>query len=374
MKRRNLLIGIAATAAVGTVAVSTLQNYSSAPQSIKLGAILPLTGQNARYGTWIKEGLEMAKDEVNSSNGINGKKLEIVYEDDQANPAMAASAMQKLVNIDKVPVVYGSWASSSVLAQAPIAEKAKVVVMAEAISPKIRDAGDYIFRMQPDARYYIRQLVPFIYKDAKLKKVAILNVNNDFGTDQAKVFAEEFVKLGGVVVAQDKFEQNATDFKTELLKIKEKNPEAIFVPAYTEIAIVLKQARELGMKQQFIASVPFENPDIIKTAGNTAEGVIYPHHFDAGSTEKSVQTYQDKYKAKFGHVSEGLAALSYDGMKIIIETIKTCGEDSTCIKDKLYKVNNFDGVTGKTSFDDRGDVVKSILIKTVKDGRFVKIR
>ena len=190
MKRRNLLIGLAATAAVGTVAVSTLQQ-SSVPQSIKLGAILPLTGQNARYGTWIKEGLEMAKDEVNSSNGINGKKLEIVYEDDQANPAMAATAMQKLVNIDKVPVVYGSWASSSVLAQAPIAEKAKVVVMAEAISPKIRDAGDYIFRMQPDARYYIRQLVPFIYKNAKLKTVAILNVNNDFGTDQARVFAEE---------------------------------------------------------------------------------------------------------------------------------------------------------------------------------------
>jgi branched-chain amino acid transport system substrate-binding protein len=106
--------------------------------------------------------------------------------------------------------------------------------------------------------------------------VSILYINNDFGSDQAKVFTEERTKLGGNVLSSDAFEQGATDFKTELTKIKAKNPDAIFAPGYAELAIILKQAKELGMKQQFFASVPFENPQIIQAAGNAAEGVIYP--------------------------------------------------------------------------------------------------
>jgi branched-chain amino acid transport system substrate-binding protein len=161
-------------------------------KEIRIGAILPLSGASAQYGTWIKEALELGREEINEKGGINGKQLKIIYEDDQADPKVAANAMQKLTTVDKVPVVYGSWASSAVLAQAPIAEKTHTVLIGEAISPKIRDAGDYVFRMQPDARYYIRQLVPFVFNNMNVRRVSILYVNNDFGIDQAKVFAEEF--------------------------------------------------------------------------------------------------------------------------------------------------------------------------------------
>ena len=338
--------------------------------TITIGAVLPLSGKAAQYGKWIQEGLELGKDQINDQGGINGKKLAIIYEDDAANPKDAASAMQKLTKINKVPVVYGSWASSCVLAQAPIAEQSRTVLIAEAISPKIRDAGDYVFRMQPDARYYIRQLVPFVFDQMGARSICILYVNNDFGLDQAEVFDIEFVKLGGRVLHSEGYDPQTSDFRTQLLKVKGNQPDAVFVPGYAELGLILKQARELGMSQRFIGSVPSENPDIIETAGEAAEGLIYPHHFNPNSMDGVVKDYQNAYKERYGRLSEGFAALAYDGIRIIADVLREVGESPEDIKNELYTVRDFRGVTGRTAFDDHGDTVKDIVIKIIKEGRF----
>jgi branched-chain amino acid transport system substrate-binding protein len=149
----SISLVVLCTLALVTLLFTPGCSKKSEPNEIKIGAILPLTGTSAQYGKWIQEALELGKEEINSKGGINGKSLVIVYEDDQADPKIAANAMQKLITLDKVPLVYGSWASSCVLAQAPIAESTKIVLIGEAISPKIRDAGDYTFRMQPDVLY-----------------------------------------------------------------------------------------------------------------------------------------------------------------------------------------------------------------------------
>lgn len=351
--------------------VAGCKKRESARQDVvSIGAILPLSGDNAKYGKWIQEGLELGRAEINERGGVAGKRLDIIYEDDQAQAKIAASAMQKLAAIDKVPIVFGSWASSSVLAQAPIAENTKTIVMAEAISPQIRDAGDYVFRIQPDARLYLRELVPFVRDRLGVTRICILYVNNDFGVDQAKVFQSEFEKRGGRVLSSEGFSQGSTDLRTQLAKIQSLDPEAVFMPAYTEAGYILKQAKELGMKQRFIASVPFENPDILKIAGSAADGVIYPHHFDPESSDPLVKEYEAKYNAKYGRDSEGFAALAYDGIRIIAETLTQCGSDTSCIKSRLYDVKGFPGVTGPTTFDDHGDVIKPIVIKTVRQRKF----
>ena len=318
------------------------------------GAILPLSGPTAQYGKWIKEGLELAKEQVNTDGGIGGVPLRIIYEDDQATPRLAASAMQKLAEVDKVPFVFGSWASSSVLAQAPIAEKNEVVVMAEAVSPKIRDAGEYTFRIQPDGQYYMQILAPFVFNKMKLRKIAIIYVNNDFGVDLAAKFKEIFIGLGGGIVSENGFKQGKTDLRTELSLALASNPDAIFAPTYTEIGYLLKQAKELGAKIPFIAAATFENPSILNIAQNTAEGVVYPHHFDALSINPKAQQYQVAYKAKYGRLSEGFAVLAYDGIHIIAGIFNKCNRDTLCIKEELYKVKNYPGVTGTTSFDKKG--------------------
>jgi len=371
---KKLLSGLIGVVVIGSLLLFGITSCKKKePETIKIGAILPLSGQSAQYGIWIQEALELGVEKINSKGGINGRLLKIIYEDDQADPKIAATAMEKLTTINKVPIVFGSWASSCVLAQAPIAERTHTPILAEAISPKIREAGDYIFRIQPDARYYIRKLVPFIYNELGLRKISILFVNNDFGIDQANVFEEEFTKLGGKILSKEGFTQGSTDFKTELLKIKTKNPQGIFVPGYTEVAIILKQAKELGMVQQFFASVPFENPEIIKAAGGSAEGVIYPHHFDPEAENELTREYQRDYIKKYGRKSEGFAALAYDGIMITAKVLEICN-NGECIKNELYKIKDFKGVTGTTSFDEAGDVIKPIIIKTVKNGQFIKLK
>ena len=197
-------------------------------KEIKIGAILPLSGYAAQYGKWIQEALELARERTNKHGGIRGRKLEIIYEDDQAIPTIAANAMNKLCKVNKVPVVIGSWASSCVLAQAPIANRTHTVLIALAASPKIRDAGDYIFRVAPDARLPLPKLVSFIIKRGD-KTIAILYINNDFGKDQAAVFKEKFERAGGIIVMSEAYNSKSLDFRTLLTKVKQLKPDGIFL-------------------------------------------------------------------------------------------------------------------------------------------------
>jgi branched-chain amino acid transport system substrate-binding protein len=351
--------------------LSACKHQTVTPLSI--GAILPLSGPSGQYGKWAQNGLELAREEINAEGGINGHPLEIIYEDDQATPRLAASAMQKLATVDKVPIVFGSWSSSSTLAEAPIAEQSHVVVISLGASSQIREAGDYIFRMFPDGRIFMRSLAPFAYKRLGLRRVAILYVNNDFGIDLAKSFRADFEAQGGTIVSEDGFKQGETDFRSLLTKARTAKPDGYFVPAYTEIAQLLKQAKGLGIKSQFMAVATFDNPDILQVAGDSAEGVIYPYYFDPASQASAVQQYQAKYEKHFGKQSEGFAALSYDGLKILALALRQCGSDANCVKRYLYDLKPYHGVTGTTEFDDKGDVVKPILMKTVDKGRFVPV-
>jgi len=351
-----------------TIGGCTMKNKDNI---VKIGAILPLSGSNAMYGKWIKEGLELKREEINRKVGGDNIKVEIIYEDDKAQPTFAVNALNKLISVDKISIVFGSWASSSVLAEAPIAEKNKVIVMAEAISPKIRDAGDYIFRIQPDARYYLKKLVPYVFDNLKLRKIAILYVNNDFGVDQKDIFSNIFTELGGKITMIEAFKQGDIDFRTQLLKIKKTHPDGIFIPAYIESGYIVKQAKELGIVAQLIGSVPFENPDILSIAKETANGVIYPHHFDAYSEDSIVKSYQKMYKEKYGMDSEGFAALAFDGLGVLYDVITKCSSNTECIKNELYKVS-YKGVTGIIKFDNKGDVISNVIIKEVMAGKFVK--
>jgi branched-chain amino acid transport system substrate-binding protein len=135
----------------------------------------------------------------------------------------------------------------------------------------------------------------------------------------------------------------------------------------------MKQARELNIKTQFLGSAPMENPEIITIAGGASEGAIYPHHFDPDSPDPKVKKFEDEYRIRYGKQVEGYAALAYDGLYVIAYVIRSAGENRNAIKDSLYEVKNFPGVTGYTSFDDHGDVVKPIVIRMIKNGLFVTI-
>lgn len=344
-------------------------------ETIKIGAILPFTGTEASWGADAREGIELAAEEINSAGSIEGKKIEIIFEDGQCKPAPAATAAQKLISVDNVHVIIGEICSSATLAIAPIAENSRTVLISPgSASPKITQAGDYIFRNWISDAFTGKKMAQLSYKDLAFKELAVLYINNEWGTGLKDSFEIEFKKLGGKILASEAVEQDAKDFRTQLAKIKAKKPKAIFMPVYyIEAALILKQAKELGIDAQFLSGDSVEKPELIETAGELAEGIIFAAPFyDAESKEEKIRNFVNKYESRYGRKPGVVAAHAYDAMNIIVLALQQCKTAyGPCIKEALYKMKDFPGITGTTSFDSNGDATKTIILKTVRNGKFV---
>ncbi|NOR44458.1 MAG: ABC transporter substrate-binding protein, partial [Candidatus Delongbacteria bacterium] len=271
---------------------------------IKIGAILPLTGDAAKYGEIAKNGIELALDEINSEGGINGKNIVMVYEDTKGDPKLGVTAIQKLITINKVKAIIGDLFSSVTLAVAPIANKNKIVLLSPASSsPKITNAGDFIFRNCPSDVYEGSVMANHAYDILNYRKVALLYINNDYGLGIKNVFGKVFSEKGGAIVTEEAFDQNSNDFKSQLLKIKNKNPEAIYLVGYKKMGHILKQTKEMGIQSQFLSTVMFEDPEILEIAKNSAEGVIYSASaFNPESDESLIQDFVQSYENKYNQV------------------------------------------------------------------------
>lgn len=379
MSRKSIIIGVVAVlVAVGLgIWLGVFPPWGGQANEIKIGAILPLTGDGAKYGEEARNGIDLAVEEINAKGGVDGRKVRIIYEDDQGTSTAAVNAFNKLVTVDKVPVIIGPMYSSTTLAVAPIAERAKVVVLSpSASSPKVTQAGDYIFRNWPSDVYEGGEMAKFAHERLGLKRAAILTVNLDYGIGLTEVFSKEFTDLGGQVVVVEKYEQGATDFRTQLTKIQATNPDGLYLPGYyTEIALILIQAKELGINVQFLSCVGFDNPKSLELAGEAAEGVIFARPaYDPESKAEPVASFVQSFKSRYGLVPGTYAAHAYDAMRIVAEAIRKGGYQSEGIKKALYAIRNFPGVTGETSIDENGDVSKPSQIMKVEGGKFVNAK
>lgn len=345
-------------------------------KTINIGVISSLTGTVSPYGVRAWEGIQLATDEINSSGGILGKKIKLLVEDDKSSSSDAVSAFNKLVNVNKVPVVLGPIGSSQAMACAPIANERKVVEFSPAAAtPDYTNTGDYTFRNRASATLEVETMADIALKNLGMKKVAILYINNDVGTSFYPVFQKKFESDGGTIVGIESFDQGSTDIRTQLIKIKNMNPDGVYLIGHvTESGYALKQARELGLKMRFIGHLALEGPDLFKIAGNAAEGVIYTATgYDAHSTNPKVKAFEEKYRSKYNKDGDIFAATAYDAVYILKKAIEEGGYDAEGIKNALYRIKDFPGVTGSTTFDKNGDVKKPIMVKMVKDQKFVVV-
>jgi len=344
-------------------------------KEIKIGVILPLTGEMASHGEDAKKGITLAIELKNQEGGINGKKIVAIFEDDKMNPQNGVSAFRKLTTIDKVQVVIGGLGSSVALAIAPIAQKQNVVFISPTAShPRLPLVGDYIFRIWASDIFEGKQMAKYAYNKLKLRKVSILFVNNDFGRGISKIFSQEFKSLGGQILTKDSYEQGDTDFRAQLYRIKKANPDAIYLPGYyQEVARILKQIKELGIKSQPLSTTPVENPKLIELAGNAADGLIYTRPaFDPKRPTKKYREFMSLFKKRYG-VDPGIAAAyAFDATNVILECIQKVGYSAPRIKKALLKIKDYEGATGKISFDSHGDVIRDFDLFIVKNGKFIK--
>jgi len=342
-------------------------------ESLRIGAILSLTGSAAQYGKWSQNGIELAVSEINSAGGVDGKPLEIIYEDDASVPGSAVSAAKKLIAIDHVSAIIGPLTSSSVLAAAPVAEAGRVVLLSPCgSSPKITEAGDYIFRNWPSDNFEGSAMADFLAQQLHFKRVVVVAMNNEYGIGLRDVFVPRAKELGLQILDVMSFEQGATDFRAQAARVAELKPDVVYAPGHArEVAMLIRQSREIGVKAVFVSGVAFGDPDVFTIAGSAADGTYFTApSFDPTSQAEIVKKFQASYAKRFHTPGEVFAGHAYDAVRILAKAFRDAGGDAAKVKDALYAIKHFPGVTGDTTFDKNGDVTKPVTIKVANGGSF----
>lgn len=343
---------------------------------IKIGVFEPMTGANAAGGALEIEGIKLANELYPE---VLGKKIELVLSDNKSDKVEAASAAARLVEKDKVSAIIGSWGSSFSMAAGDIVKNAKVpAVAASATNPLVTLGNEYYFRVCFIDPFQGTVMANYAYNKLGAKKVAIImEVSNDYAVGLSKYFTDAFKKLTGdpnSIVEVSNYNTGDQDFTAQLTNIKAKNPDVIFAPGnFTESALIIKQARNLGITTQFIGGDTWETPELIDIGGKDVEGVIFSTTF---TSEKSLtpesNKFLDAYRKKYNKEPAAATALGYDAYILIVDAIEKAGTaDSVKIQEALAKTQGFEGAAGVINLDQNRDAVKSAVIKTIKDGKFI---
>ncbi len=333
---------------------------------IKVGVYGDTTGATSSFGVSTKNGIQLAFDEINAAGGVNGRKLQMIFEDDQGTPEKAKTVISKLVNQDKVVAVLGEVASSNSLAAAPVAQEAKVpMISPSSTNPKVTEVGDYISRVCFIDPFQGSVMAKFAANTLKAKTAAILGDNSsDYSKGLTQFFEQEFTKLGGTIINKQTYAQKDQDFKAQLTQMRDQKPDVIYVPGYYgEVGIIAKQARELGMNQPLLGGDGWDSPELWKLGGASLKPAYISNHYSADNPAPEIQNFVKAYQAKFNVAPDSLAALAYDSAKVLADAIKRAGgTDSVKLKDAINATKNFAGVTGTISLDANRNAVKSAVV------------
>ena len=367
---------------VGLALALALTTGATAQQtSYKFGLAMPLTGGQATYGNDQVKAAEWAVDEINKKGGINGKKLEMIVLDTQADPQVGIQAVNRMISVDKVAVFVTAW-SGVVKAVAPIANDNKVVELSVgANSPDISQLGDYVYTTFPLADVDIRAVANYSAKDMGKKKAAVLFINNETGIGSATVYRDTFTKAGGQVVAYEAYDQKATDFTGPLLKIRAANPEIIHLQGLVaESPQVIAQARQLGITVPITSYSGIYNQKLIEQLGAAAENVIATSLAPGVEDSPLVKDYVDRWVKDVGRAPNGLPYTQYlyDAPALITAVftsldkkgITPTGEN---FRKEMLAIKSFDlPLTGKITFSEDHTVNKPVYLVEVKNGKWTK--
>ena len=379
LSRRTWMRGLAAVAVAAAFGAA---GNAAAQQTLKFGLAMPLTGSQSSYGKDQIKAAEWAVEDINAKGGVNGKKLEMIVMDTQADPTIGINAVNKLINVDKVPVFVTAW-SAVVKAVAPVANREKVLELSiGANAPEISKLGDYVYTAFPLADVDVTALANYTAKTLKHKSVAILYANNDSGVEAAKVYRTVFEQNGGKVVAYETYDPKATDFTGMLLKVKTSNPEFIHLHGLVaDMPIVIAQMRQLGITARVSTYAGGYNPQMVEKAGKGAEGLIVTSLAPNESQNKNVGPYIERWKKAENRIPNGMPYTQYlyDAPYLVAALFVYLDKNKMAhtgenMRKALLSQKTFElPTTGKLVVNDDHTVRKPVNLLTVKDGQFVPL-
>lgn len=370
---KKIILGVVVVVLVVWGTWTLLGNQGASGDTYKIGVTAPLSGDAAVYGEPARNMIQIAADEINAAGGINGKKLEIVSEDDKCNGKEGANAMQKLVNVDKVAVVIGSMCSSATLAAIPVAESGKVAVFSPgASSPDLTGKSRYFSRDYPSDASQGKVLATVAYNQKKWRTVAFVQEQQDYPLGIYKAFSAAFQSFGGTVTKEE-FPSPTTDFRSILAKIKSQKPDAVFVDTQDAPVgnRVLKQISELGLNFPILVSDAVSgDPKTVSDNAKILEGALAAE-FGIDASNPKFQHMNEVYKQKYGSDApyQSYAQTEYDSVYIVRDAIAAVGYNGTKIADWLKTVKDWPGASGLVTIGADGDRVGGHVAKVIRNGK-----
>jgi len=350
-------------------------NCSEIDNKIKIGSIQQLSVQMAKYGKTHVAAVTAMMDLANKERASkNLPQIELLVDDDQLKPSVGVSIIQKFIELDGVQAVIGAQGSSVTLTMAPIAEKNKVVLISGASgSPKITEAGDYIFRTCPSDVYEGKIMADFYNENYGAKSLAIIYINNDYGVGLKDVFLSNLTEKPANVLDLA-YNQGAVDFRNQLTKINADRVDVIYLVGYNEMISIYKQAKELGVRSHWLGNNQLNDQSLIDKMGNTADGTIFPgHDFELDNIKANHPKFYERYlELSNGVELDVFAAYGADAFTVINYALMQGDKTGEEIKDILYETEIFEGLLGKFSFDENGDAIRNLGLYEIINGKIVK--
>lgn len=343
---------------------------------IRIGYFGDLSGPNFNFGRSAYNGVLMAADEINNAGGINGRRIDVVFEDDRGSPEEAARLTAKLIDDDKVIAIIAGGTSSNSRAAAPRAQSSQIpLISPSSTDPAVTQTGDYIFRACFVDSFQGEVMASFAANTLKAQKAAILfDFNSPYGRGLTEYFELSFAKLGGQIVNKLTYTQGDADFKGQLSSIRAAAPDVIYIPGYYgDVAVIAKQARMIGLTQPLLGGDGWDAPELWQLGGDALNGAYISTHYSSDDPAPAIQEFVEEYKQRYGNLlPDAHAALAYDASKLLAEAIRRAGTtESSALRAALAETKDFPGVTGTININAERNAVKPAVVLKLLDTKFI---
>jgi branched-chain amino acid transport system substrate-binding protein len=352
-------------------------------KTLKIGFNIELTGDIPKVGESSKYAAEIFKNEINQAGGLkigaDSYQLEFLYEDNESKAESATAAGLKLITQDQVLAIIGPQASKQAIPAGEICESNKTPMISPwSTNPKTTEGRPYVFRACFLDPFQGPVAANFAGEEFKAKKAAVLyDIASDYPKGLAEFFKNAFEKQHGAgsVVAFETFTTKDADFSAQLTKIVKSDADVLFLPQYyAEVALIAKQAHELGWKKPIMGSDSWGSAELMKLCGNDCKGLFFSTHYAAAGAKGATKEFIDKYQTKYGYVPDDVAALTWDAIRLLVQALQNTkgltgnlAKDRDAVKDQLTQIKDFEGITGKMSFTPGGNPTKCAVIVKISD-------
>lgn len=376
--RRTKLLGAGAAAVVLLVATgcgapgggSSASSGGGGSGPIKIAVIDEQSGQLSSLGKWEYDGVKLAVDQANASGGVNGRKLSLRVYDTQGDPTVATNLGRKAASAGYVAAM-GTASSATTLAMAPIMKSSSIPEVTSGQSPKLAQLDDpFLFLNAPTSTTIDDTLAKYVVGTKHFKSIALISNNGAYGAGEHDAFLKSLASRGVKPVADQKVTPDQKDFSAALTSIRQKQPDALFIGAEeVESGLIVKQARELGIKATIVGGTPLATDVFLNTAGKAAaEGVITSSPYLSNTQSAAARKFAAAYKRKFGQTSELHGAKAYDGAEILIQALKSSRAATGRKLAEAMRSVRYDGLLGHYRFDQRGVGLHESRIGVVRGG------